>query len=58
MGMDDAMERSEALWLESAEAALAANHTSFAMLPVSQLLAPDGLLARLQARGYSVVVPE
>ena len=58
VGMDDAMERSEALWLKSAEAALTANHTSFAMLPVAQLLRPDGLLARLQARGYDVVGPE
>ena len=58
VGMDDAVERSEALWLKSAEAALAVNHTSFAMLPVAQLLQPDGLLARLQARGYDVVVPE
>ena len=58
VGMDDAMERSEALWLKSAEAALSANHTSFAMLPVTQLLESDGLLARLQAKGYSVVVPE
>ena len=58
VGMDDAVERSEALWLKSAEAALTANHTSFAMLPVAQLLRPDGLLARLQARGYDVVGPE
>jgi len=58
VGMDDAMERSEALWLKSAEAALVANHTSFATLPVAELLEADGLLARLQARGYTVVVPE
>lgn len=58
MGMDDAVERGNALWLRSAQAALAANHTSFATLPVAELLEENGLLARLQARGYAVVVPE
>lgn len=58
LGMDNGMQRSEALWLKSAEAALAAKHTTFATLPVEQLLEADGLLARLQARGYAVEVPE
>ena len=58
VGMDDGMERSEARWLNSAVAALAANHTSFATLPLGELLEADGLLARLQAMGYSVAVPE
>lgn len=58
VGMDDGMERSEARWLDSVDAALAANHTSFATLPVAELLAADGLLARLRARGYVVVAPE
>lgn len=58
MGMDDGIERSDALWLTTVQSALAANHTSFATLPVAELLEADGLLARLQAKGYAVVVPE
>ena len=58
LGLDNASARSQALWLQSAEAALAANPTSFATLPVAELLQANGLLARLQAKGYAVVVPE
>lgn len=58
LGMGDVVARSQALWLQSAESALAANHTSFATLPVGELLQTNGLLARLQARGYAVVVPQ
>lgn len=45
------------LWLEAAEAALSAHQTSLAVLPISQLIKPDGYLARLQARGYAVEAP-
>lgn len=58
MGLGEGMARSEAQWLDAAEKALATNATTFAVLPMSQLLEPDGLLARLQRRGYEVVVPE
>jgi hypothetical protein len=58
MGMGEGMARSEAQWLDAAEKALATNATTFAVLPMSQLLEADGLLARLQRRGYEVVVPE
>ncbi|WP_119718700.1 TraB/GumN family protein [Cognatilysobacter tabacisoli] len=58
MGMDDALRRSEAQWLAAAEAALARNDTTFAMLDLDQVLADDGLLARLRARGYEVIAPE
>ncbi|MDQ3618312.1 MAG: TraB/GumN family protein [Pseudomonadota bacterium] len=58
MGMGEGMARSQAQWLEAAEAALAANSTSFATLPMADLLDADGLLARLKERGYEVVVPE
>jgi len=56
--MGDAIARSQRLWLQSAESALAANQTSFATLPVGELLQTNGLLARLQAKGYAVVVPQ
>lgn len=58
LGMVDFEARSEALWLKAAETALASNATTFGTLPVEQLLQPDGLLARLQARGYEVTLPE
>jgi hypothetical protein len=45
------------LWLEKAEAALAANRVSFATLPVSHLLSGKGYLAQLQAKGYAVEEP-
>ncbi|MFD0739478.1 TraB/GumN family protein [Lysobacter koreensis] len=58
LGMGDGTARAEAQWLRAVDAALASNHTSFATLPVSQLLQPNGLLAQLQAKGYAVVAPE
>lgn len=58
LGMETAAERSSEQWLAAAESALAANHTSFGTLPVGELFQSDGLLSRLQARGYAVAVPE
>lgn len=58
LGLQNAAERSEERWLKAAETALASNLTSFGTLPVAEMLQPGGLLARLQARGYEVVVPE
>lgn len=58
LGIENAAELTAANWLKSVEAALATNHTSFATLPVSELLAADGLLADLRARGYAVAVPQ
>lgn len=58
LGIADGDARSESQWLAAAETALARSGTSFGVLPMSHLLAPDGLLARLQARGYAVIAPE
>jgi uncharacterized protein YbaP (TraB family) len=57
LGMGDIPARTQALWLEKAEAALAANRVSFATLPVSHLLSGKGYLAQLQAKGYAVEEP-
>jgi hypothetical protein len=46
------------LWLAAADAALDKNLSSFAVLPINELLEPQGLLARLQAKGYVIVEPE
>lgn len=44
-------------WLEAAEAALAANERSVAILRIDDLLGEDGLLSKLKARGYTVKEP-
>lgn len=48
----------EAEWLGAAENALRTNASTFATLPISDLLRSDGPLAKLQARGYLVEAPE
>jgi uncharacterized protein YbaP (TraB family) len=45
-------------WLGAAEKALAANKTTFAVLQIKHILAKDGYLADLQAKGYAVEQPE
>ncbi|NZA26339.1 TraB/GumN family protein [Luteimonas sp. SJ-92] len=57
LGMENFRRQLGDLWLEAAEAALARNASTFASLPVSTLVREDGLLARLQARGYAVEEP-
>jgi|HubBroStandDraft_5_1064220.scaffolds.fasta_scaffold20541_2 hypothetical protein len=54
----DAVGRMENEWLAEADSALNDNESSFAVLPISQLLKPDGWLAKLRARGYSVQDPD
>lgn len=53
-GMDEDLRRA---WLAAAEKALDANASTFALLPISNLLADDGYLAALAARGYEVIPP-
>lgn len=45
------------LWVAAAQTALANSPTTFAVLPMDQILRPTGLLARLKARGYEVQEP-
>jgi TraB/PrgY/gumN family len=54
----EAVARMENEWLAEADSALNDNENSFAVLPISQLLKPDGWLAKLRARGYSVQAPD
>jgi TraB family protein len=44
-------------WLSEAEHALTTYDTSFSVLPMRELVADDGLLAQLAARGYTVTAP-
>jgi hypothetical protein len=44
-------------WLTEAESALKSHSRSFSVLPMRQLVAADGALAQLAARGYTVTAP-
>ena len=50
--------RSWALWLENADRALSNNDSTFAILPLKDLLRPDGPLSWLRERGYEVLEPD
>lgn len=54
-GLDKRMQE---LWIGNVEKALAQNKSTFAVLSMKNLLAPDGFLAALRAKGYSVEDPE
>jgi hypothetical protein len=45
------------LWLADADEALAKYESSFAVLPITEMLKPDGWLAKLRDRGYTVEEP-
>ncbi len=50
-------DRVEDEWLKNAETALGKNKSTFAVLPMRQLVETDGLLATLRTRGYTVEAP-
>lgn len=56
-GFGDSAARMRKIWLSAAEAALAKNASTFALLPMSQMLKSDGLLADLRAKGYQIEEP-
>jgi uncharacterized protein YbaP (TraB family) len=56
-GLKDLGDELFATWLREAERALAMHGTSFSVLPMRELVAADGLLAQLAARGYTVTAP-
>lgn len=56
-GFVNLRERARDAWLEAAEKALKANHSTFAVLPMGQLLREDGYAAELRKRGYTVEAP-
>lgn len=45
-------------WIAAAEKALAANASTFAVLEIKDILDPKGVIATLQARGYTVEPPK
>ncbi|MEP7311934.1 MAG: TraB/GumN family protein [Pseudomonadota bacterium] len=54
---DAALELVRSRWLEAAVLALQNNRSTFAVLPMSDVLASDGAVERLRAMGYTVVAP-
>ena len=56
-GLDDMRERLAQAWLTAAETALTTHESTFAILPMAQILKPDGYIETLRARGYEVEEP-
>jgi hypothetical protein len=57
-GIDNLIERLRQSWMVAAEKALGDNPSTFAVLQLQNILGPDGALAALQARGYTVESPK
>ncbi|MBA2079792.1 TraB/GumN family protein [Rhodanobacter sp. PCA2] len=57
LGLDDVPAQLQAAWLAAARKSLEDYATSFAMLPMGELLSPTGYLAKLKAQGYEVEAP-
>jgi hypothetical protein len=45
-------------WVKNAEQALESNASTFALLPLDAVLDPQGMVAVLQSKGYTVEKPE
>ncbi|MFC4763923.1 TraB/GumN family protein [Dyella koreensis] len=58
LGLHDLPERMEGAWLTTAQFALSRNAQTFALLPMEQVLSPDGLVGKLKAQGYTVQAPD
>jgi len=57
-GLQDVAAKVEQSWLKAADAALAKNRSTLALLPMGELLSPTGYLAQLKAQGYAVASPD
>jgi uncharacterized protein YbaP (TraB family) len=58
LGLHDLPERMAAAWLAAAQTAMSRNTQTFAVLPMEQVISPDGFLAQLKAKGYTVQAPD
>lgn len=56
-GYSDMPERLKAAWVDAAATALASNRSTLAVLPVEEILKPNGYVAQLKARGYVLTEP-
>ena len=57
LGIEDLTASIDEAWLKAAEKSLTENQQSFAVLEMSDVLLPNSLLAKLKARGYTVLGP-
>lgn len=57
-GIDDMLAQAQARWVDAAERTLAERRTTVGVVPISWLLADEGILATLAARGYRVIGPD
>ena len=58
LGFRAAQQQANTKWVTAAEAALNKNSITFAALNLSELLGENGFLAKLQAKGYTVLAPD
>ncbi|MEO8808765.1 MAG: TraB/GumN family protein [Rhodanobacter sp.] len=58
LGLDDLPAKLQAVWVKAALTALRDNPQTLAILPMHELLQPDGYLAALKADGYLVESPD
>lgn len=56
--LKDMRERAAAKWIAAAEQALATNASTFTVVPIKDILDPKGVIATLQAKGYTVEPPK
>jgi uncharacterized protein YbaP (TraB family) len=56
-GYDDLPERMAEAWLRAADEALAKNKSTFTVLSISEIYRPDGLVAKLRTRGFTLDEP-
>ncbi|MFT3791040.1 MAG: TraB/GumN family protein [Rudaea sp.] len=56
--IDGAKNRIRSEWLAAAEAALWNNASTFAVMPISEMIDSDGRLAKLRAKGYVIDEPQ
>jgi hypothetical protein len=54
--LEELERKSRQQWLDAAEKALTENRSTFALLGASDVIAEDGLVARLKAKGYVVEI--
>lgn len=57
LGLEDIVASVDAAWLTAAEKSLSDNQQSFTVLEMDDVLLPGGLLAMLEARGYTLQGP-
>ncbi|MEP6939765.1 MAG: TraB/GumN family protein [Rudaea sp.] len=56
--LKQARQRVDGEWIAAADVALARNASTLAVLPIAELLRPEGRLAQLRAKGYAIEDPQ